>query len=154
MKFSIYSVLVLSLLAATLAQAQSDRSAEQQILPLMHEQMLAAKAHDTDRFLATYAHDSTLVFVINGQVIRGYDSLREQQLKWWSQGKSDVVYTQQAPPQFMQLGPKTVLVTAELASRRTLPDGKTSEGTFAVTSIWQRLSDGWRVVYAHESWTR
>jgi hypothetical protein len=28
------------------------------------------------------------------------------------------------------------------------------EGTFAVSAIWRRLPDGWRVVYAHESSSR
>ncbi|HXN65401.1 MAG TPA: hypothetical protein VN862_08720 [Candidatus Acidoferrales bacterium] len=76
MKRSIYVALLLSLSLPAIAQAQS--SAEREILTLVHEQRLAANAHDTDRFLATYLHASTLVFVIDGRVIRGFDSLREQ----------------------------------------------------------------------------
>jgi hypothetical protein len=64
---------------------------------LLHEQALAADAHDTDRFLAAFLHDDSLIFVINGQLIRGFNSLHEQQLKWWNNGKSDVIYTQLAP---------------------------------------------------------
>lgn len=115
---------------------------------------LAASAHNTDRFLATYLHAPTLVFVIDGRVVRGFDSLREQQLKWWNQRKSDVIYTEQAPPQFVGIGRNAILVTERLASRRTGPDGKPTEGTFAVTSVWQHFRDGWRVSYAHESLTR
>jgi hypothetical protein len=35
-----------------------------------------------------------------------------------------------------------------------LPDGKPSDGKFAVTTIWQQLPAGWRVIYCHESWMR
>jgi len=151
MRFSTYAVLFLSLFAATFAQAQADRPAEREMLRLLQEKMLAANAHDTDRFLALFVHDETLVFVINGQVIRGFDSLHELQLKWWNQGKSDVVYSEQAPPEFLWLDRKTVLVTEQLASRRTSPDGRPSEGKFAVTGVWRHSREGWRVIYAHES---
>ncbi len=149
----IYPVLFLTF-AAAFSQAQSDRSVEQQILPLLHQQMLAANAHDTDAFLATYVHDASLIFVINGQVIRGFDSLHEQQLKWWNNGKSDAVYTEQSPPEFIRLGSRMMLATQQMASHRTLADGKPSDGKFALTTIWQQLPAGWRVIYCHESWTR
>ncbi len=152
MKRSLYAVVLFTLCLAIIALAQS--SAEREIRPLVQEQGLAANAHDTDRYLATFLHSPTLVFVINGRVIRGFDSLREQQLKWWKEGKSDVVYTELAPPEFVSLGKDSVLVTEQLASRRTGPDGKPMEGKFAVTSLWQHLREGWRVTYAHESWER
>jgi ketosteroid isomerase-like protein len=152
MKRSASAVLVFSLLVPGLALAQS--SAEREILPLIHEQMLAANAHDTDRFLATYLHAPTLVFVIDGRIIRGFDDLREQQMNWWKNGKSDVVYSDAAPPEFVSLGENSVLVTQQMTSRRTGTDGKPAEATFAVTSIWQHVRDGWRVTYAHESWPR
>ena len=113
--------------------------------------MVAANAHDTDRFLTTFFHDASLIFVINGEVIRGFDNLHERQLKWWNYGKSDATYTEQTPPDFVGLNSKTVLVTQQLASHRTIPDGKPSEGKFVVTTIWRRLPAGWRVIYCHES---
>ncbi|HEY2469328.1 MAG TPA: nuclear transport factor 2 family protein [Terracidiphilus sp.] len=154
MKLGIYPILALVLFVPVLSQAKSEPSIEQQILPLLNKQMLAANAHDTDAFLATYSHDVSLVFAVNGEVIRGFENLREQQLKWWNNGKSDVVYSEPAPPEFLRLGSETVLVTQQLASHRTLPDGKPSDGRFAITSIWQRLPAGWRVIYCHESWMR
>jgi hypothetical protein len=75
-----YPVLALCLFAVTFLQAQSKFSAEQQILPLLNEQMVAANAHDTDGFLAMYVHDASLILAVNGQVIRGFDNLHEQQL--------------------------------------------------------------------------
>jgi hypothetical protein len=32
---------------------------------------------------------ASLIFVINGEVIRGFDNLHEQQLKWWNHQNSD-----------------------------------------------------------------
>lgn len=152
MKRSICALVLLTFSLPSLVQAQS--SAERAILPLLQQQTLAANAHDTDRFLATYLHAPTLTFVIDGRVVRGFDTLREQQLKWWKEGKSDVVYTELAPPEFLRLGKNSILVTQQFASRRTGPDGKPTEGKFAVSSVWQHLREGWRVTYAHESWVR
>jgi ketosteroid isomerase-like protein len=116
--------------------------------------MVAANAHDTDSFLATFLHDASLVFVINGEVTRGFDNLHEQHLKWWNQGKSGATYTERTPPDFISLSSKAVLVTQQLASHRMMPDGKPSEGKLVVTTIWRRLPAGWRVIYCHESHAR
>lgn len=154
MRRTIGVLLLICLLVATGAQAQSRPSAAQQILPLLHEQMVAANAHDTDRFLASFLHDTSLLFVINGEVIRGFDNLHEQQIKWWNRGNSDATYTEQTPPDFNSLSSKMVLVTQQLASHRTMPDGKPGEGKLVVTTIWRRYPAGWRVIYCHESHAR
>ncbi|HET7649222.1 MAG TPA: nuclear transport factor 2 family protein [Gammaproteobacteria bacterium] len=129
-------------------------SARRQIQPILDQMAIAANAHDTDRFMAAYLRRPTLVFVINGEVIHGWDALHEQQLKWWRNGKSDAVYTQTGPTEFEQIGSGMVVTTRTLDSRRTLPDGRKSTGSFAVTDIWQKLPQGWRIVYSHESWVR
>jgi hypothetical protein len=53
---------------AGFCQSTAAPSAAQQIEPLLHDQTLAAKAHDTDRFMATYWHDPGLIFVVNGAI--------------------------------------------------------------------------------------
>ncbi len=146
--------LLASLFLTGLARTQFISSMADQILPLLNEQFLAANAHDTDRFLATYLHSPELVFIANGQIIRGWDNLREQQLKWWKNGKSDVVYAQQSQPEITSLDAQTVLVTQQMTSHRTSPDGKPSDATFIVSTIWRKLPVGWRVTYGHESWVR
>lgn len=55
------------------SESQSKASAKDQILPLLREQMLAANAHDADRFLATYLRSAELIFIANGQILRGWD---------------------------------------------------------------------------------
>lgn len=148
------SLFVFWIFVACFSQAQSLSSAKGEILPLLADQQSAANAHDTDRFLATYWHDAALVFVENGVLIRGWDDLHDQQLKWWKNGTSDVVYTERHPPEFIRLGPQCVLVTLQVASHRTMPDGKPRDGRFVVTTIWHHLPAGWRVTYGHESWER
>ena len=127
---------------------------EQQLRSVVDASERAANAHDTDAYMAFYRKSPALVFVINGHLIRGWNALHAQQAIWWKQGKSDVVYTASAAPEFDTLAPDTVLVTQQLASRRTGADGKPSLGTFVVSSVWKRLPEGWRIVYAYESWAR
>ncbi len=86
-------IFLASLSVTAFSQAGSKLPVKDQLLPLLAEQMLAARGHDVDRFLATYVHSQDLIFVENGKIIRGWDSLRGQQLKWWRNGKSDVVYS-------------------------------------------------------------
>lgn len=124
---------------------------QQQIRALLREMDVAANAHDTDRFMAPFLHAKSLVFVINGVVIHGWDVLRDQQLQWWRNGKMDVVYTPQGDPEFMILKPDLMAVTRVFTSSRTGPDGHASQSTFAVSMIWQKLPGGWRIVYDHES---
>lgn len=143
------------MLAPVIVCAQADAATSvavrRQIEPLLHEQMLAVNAHDTDRFMAAYLHDASLVFVFNGTLYNGWDNLEAQQLKWWNNGKSDVVYSQRGPSEFTVLSPTIAVVMNPLESRRTLPNGETSMGEFAVTMVWQKRSNGWKIVQAHES---
>lgn len=142
--------LACAMLAAR-AHGQSAPAAQREIEPLLAQQMEAANAHDTDRFLTSYLHDSTFVLVFNDQVIHGFTAVREQQLKWWNNGKSDVVYSERAPSELTVVSPSVVLVTQQLSSKRTLPSGETRGGDFVATTVWQRRPEGWRVVEAHES---
>lgn len=138
---------------STRAQQTQDQlaTAKSEILPLFKEMEAAANAHDTDRHLALYAHTPSLQFVINDQLIVGWNALREKQQQWWKNGKTDVVYQLSAPPDFMMLAPDAVVVTFFLTSHRTLPDGTPQDTRFGISSIWKKLPEGWRIIYAHES---
>jgi uncharacterized protein (TIGR02246 family) len=125
-----------------------------QIEPLLAEMLVAANAHDTDRFLAAYLHDSTLVLVFNGVVTTGFTRVRALQLKWWDNGKSNVGYRKRGPTGFRVLTPDIVLATDTLASTRTDSAGVVHTGEFAVTMVWERRPEGWRIVHAHESTVR
>ena len=127
---------------------------DQAIRPLLDEMTVAANAHDTDRFLATYLHQPALVFVFNGEVIRGLDSVRTLQLKWWNNGKSDVVYSERDQAQITALTPDIAIAVQAMKSQRTLPSGEVSSGNFAITQVWQKRPEGWRIIQVHESTAR
>lgn len=124
---------------------------QREIEPLLTEMMSAANAHDTDRFLAPYLRGPALVFAFNGTVTSGWDNVRALQLKWWNNGKSDVAYTYVGQPAFTVMGPRVAAVTTRMSSRRMLPSGEASTGEFAVTMVWQKRDEGWRIVQVHES---
>lgn len=147
------AIWILVVLACSSVQAASP-SPREQVQPLVDATERAANAHDTDAYMALFQKSPNLVFAIDGRIVRGWEALHAQQLIWWKNGKSDVVYAATAAPEFDTLASDTVLVTQPLSSRRTGTDGKPSIGTFVVTSVWKHLPEGWRIVYAHESWAR
>jgi len=151
MKTIVWATTVFTLVAAGGARAQAAPSPEAQIAPLLDSQLVAANAHDTDRFLKTFVQDSTLVQVFNGEVTLGYPAIRALQLRWWQNGRSDVVYRRAAPPSFLVLDAGAVVVTEPLTAERTGADGRVVRRTIAVTMVWQRRPEGWRVAYQHES---
>ncbi|MGH8291716.1 MAG: YybH family protein [Steroidobacteraceae bacterium] len=154
-EFSTLAATVAALLCAGGVRAQTTPATPKQaILPVMAKMLVAARAHDTDAFMVPMVREPSLVFAINGEVIRGWDALHAQQLKWWSNGKSDWKYTQDGAPGFMALGPDVEIVTWPFTASGTLPGGKTSTSAFVVTYVWQRLPQGWRIVYGHESWAK
>jgi ketosteroid isomerase-like protein len=138
----------------SLLSAEADQAADaarNEIAPLFAEMQAAANAHDTDRHLAFYAREPSLLFVINDEAIHGWEALREKQLQWWNNGKSDVVYTQVGEPDYRLVAPGLVMLTHFLKSRRTLPDGETRHTGFGISALWQKRPEGWRIIYAHES---
>lgn len=126
----------------------------QEIRPLLDAMMVAANVHDTDRFLTAYLHQSDLVFVFNGEVIMGIDSVRTLQLKWWNNGKSDVLYAEREPAQITALTPDIAITVQAMKSQRTMPSGEMSSGAFAITQVWQKRVEGWRIIQVHESTVR
>ena len=154
-KFVSVAVMAFVGLAGGSACAQSAASpAEQAIRPVMAKMFKAANAHDTDAFMAAMVHNPKLVFAINGEVIRGWDALHAQQMKWWKNGKSDAKYVQNGAPAFMAIGLDVEIVTWPLVGSGTAHSAKAATSDFVVTYVWQRLPQGWRIVYGHESWKK
>jgi len=135
------------------ASASELTAARAQIRPLFREMLAAANAHDTDRHLAAYEHSPKLLFVVNDQVIHGWDALRTQQLQWWQNGKSDAVYELVGAPEYMMPAPGVVVQTYFLDSHRSDASGSTRGARLGVTDVWRRGPEGWRIIYAHESVT-
>jgi ketosteroid isomerase-like protein len=113
----------------------------------------AANAHDVDRHLGFYAHNDSVIFIFNGEPTIGWEAIRNKQREVWRNGASDVVYTMQGKPTFLVPASGLVVTTIFLKSCRTTPEGQITDGEFAVSSLWQRRPEGWRVIYSHESTT-
>lgn len=152
--FVVAAMIYVGLSAGSAWARSSSSEAEQAIRPQMAKMFLAANAHDTDAFMATMVRRPDLIFAINGEIIRGWNALHTQQLKWWNNGKSDAKYAQDGTPGFMALGPNVEIVTWPLSASGTLPNGKPFTSAFVVTYVWQRLPQGWRILYGHESWKK
>jgi len=145
-------VLTLLIPAAATAQPADDlASARAEITPLFTEMQAAANAHDTDRHLAFYAREPSLLFIINDQRIIGWEALRDKQRQWWNDGKTDVIYTQVGQPEYRMPGPGLVMLTHFLTSHRSLPSGETRVTGFGISALWQKRPEGWRIIHAHES---
>ena len=148
----------LSVMAAYSAPAADEPSAAEraraEVAKSLADMGAAANAHDVERHVGFYAHDPEVTLIFNGVPIVGWEAIRDQQREWWKDGKTDVVYTMQGKPDYRVLGPTVVVTTLLMKSRRTGPGGEVSEGAFAVSDVWQKRAEGWRVIYGHESTTR
>jgi ketosteroid isomerase-like protein len=111
----------------------------------------AANAHDVERHVGYYAHIPNVTLIVDGDRLLGWDTIRDKQKEWRNNGKTDVVYQIQGAPEVLALAPKVVVTTLLMKAHRTLPSGEVKDGRFAVSSIWQKRPEGWKVVYSHES---
>lgn len=152
--FAVITMGCVALFAGGACAEPATSAAEQAIRPQMAKMFEAANAHDTDAFMAAMVRRPDLIFAINGEIIRGWNALHAQQLKWWNNGKSDAKYAQNGAPEFMALGPNAEIVTWPLVGSGTAHSGTAITSDFVVTYIWQRLPEGWRIVYGHESWKK
>ncbi|MGA8038097.1 MAG: nuclear transport factor 2 family protein [Candidatus Acidiferrales bacterium] len=149
---AVVAIASLSVLFAAVVSARSKpTSPEAELRPLIDQLEVFANAHDVDKFMAFYARDPNLIAAFNGTEIRGFEELCRQQAKWWNEGKTDVVYTRRAEPQFTPLAGGGEVVTLFEQSRRTLADGTIANNVAAISLVWEKLPEGWRIVYSHES---
>jgi hypothetical protein len=127
-----------------------------EIMPLFEAMQAAANVHDAEAHLAYFIRSPDLTFVVNGRQIRGRDNLLDQQKRWWPGGR--IPPTDQASPPYRLLegpafepfGPRLAMVTFVLDARRLYPD-RVTRRPLAVSQLWQKRPEGWRIVYAHES---
>jgi ketosteroid isomerase-like protein len=114
----------------------------------------AANAHDVDRHVNYYARVPNVTLIVDCDQLVGWDTIRDKQKEWWDNGKTDVVYELQGAPEVLQLAPDVVVTTLMMKSHRSVSGGDLKEGRLAVSSIWQKRPEGWKVVYSHESTAR
>ena len=109
--------------------------------------------HDLAFAVITSLLDPSTELIFNGEPIVGWDAIYAKQREWWQNGKTDVVYVPRGRPDVRLLSPDLAVTTLLMKSTRTMPDGSIKEGNFAVSAIWKKRPEGWRILYAHESTT-
>ena len=127
---------------------------QREIAPLLEDLFASANAHDADRHVALYWRDAALIFIVNGEIIRGWDAYREVQRKWWDDGRATGTYVLVGGPAYEALDDDCGLTTFAMRARSKSPDGRIGERQIVFTGLWRRRPEGWRIVYAHESSTR
>lgn len=135
------------------AEEQAMPSTEQ-LQPLLEEMLLAANAHDTDRFMAVYANSPALVVTFDDMTMHGWKTVRDQQLEWWNGGTSDAVYRLRAAPTVTPISEDVIATLQSMDVTSTAPDGTKATMQVVATSVWRKLPEGWRIVLAHESLIR
>jgi uncharacterized protein (TIGR02246 family) len=114
----------------------------------------AANAHDTDRFMHWYLHDNSLVITFDGDTMRGWQAIRDQQLAWWENGKSKAVYSEEQRPEITMQGADVATTVQWLKVNGPTLDSKAKPARLVVTSVWKQRPEGWRIVLGHESLRR
>jgi uncharacterized protein (TIGR02246 family) len=127
------------------------RSVPDELNPLLEEMLSAANAHDTNRFMAAYVPDESLIVTFDDMTMRGWKAVRDQQFEWWNGGESDAVYSLRSVPEIKVIGPDVAATLQSMDVSSTGPNGVKSTVSVVATSIWKKLPEGWRIVLAHES---
>jgi ketosteroid isomerase-like protein len=121
------------------------------VRPLLAELEASANAHDTDRHMGLYAREPSLTFVFNGEIVRGWDQLRQLQCQWWSDDKPRGGYKYLDGPIIEALGDDAGVTTLLIAAEKKAADGSVVAKTLAYSALWRRFPEGWRITLAHES---
>jgi ketosteroid isomerase-like protein len=124
---------------------------ESAVQPLLAELAASANAHDADRHMAVYAREPSLTFVFNGQIVRGWDQLREWQHRAWNDGNAKGSYRYAGSPIVEALGNDCGHTIALIAATKEADGGSSVERILAHSALWRRRPEGWRIVFAHES---
>jgi ketosteroid isomerase-like protein len=137
--------------SSTVFAAPPPVSVKEQLQPLLAEMLLAANAHDTDRFMAAYAHNQMLIVTFDDTTIHGWQAVRDQQLQWWDNGRSTGIYTENSAPEVAVINDTVVSTLQSMTVTDTAPDGAKRTARLVATSVWKKLPEGWPIVVAHES---
>jgi ketosteroid isomerase-like protein len=131
------------------APRASDVAVTDTIRRLMAELDQAASALDVNRFMSHFLRDSSLVYGVAGTARRGWAEVERSHRESWS--RLAEASFRLGDPAITVLAPDAAVATSVGEARLTRKDGSTGGGPFAVTAIWRRLPEGWRIVQMHES---
>lgn len=130
-----------------------------EIMPSFKAMQAAANLHDADAHVAFFAKDPKLIFMVGDKRIIGWQAVLDQQRKWWPGGRirpgsgAEIPYKLTAGPDIIVLDPQSALLSFMLDAPTTNAAGARVDRTLAISQLWQKRPEGWRVIYAQESAT-
>jgi len=80
--------------------------------------------------------------------LRGWDAILNEQRKWWSDKNSGIKFEEGRPPVIVSQG-RDVATSIQWLNV-TSPETE-KPNRLVIISVWRKLSEGWRVVLAHET---
>lgn len=138
-------------IAITLAICSSSveaRTSEDQVRDAIAGMMSAAGKLDADEFMRSYWQSPSLAITFDGETLRGWDAILNEQRKWWSDKNSGIKFEEGRPPEIVSQ--ERDVATSIQWLNVTSPETE-KPNRLVITSVWRKLSEGWRVVLAHET---
>jgi uncharacterized protein (TIGR02246 family) len=125
---------------------QADRAAIQSVLDAQQQ---AWNRGDVDAFLTGYWHSPDLTFSGNNGVARGWDGVLARYKKNYPD-RAAMGHLDFSELEFHFLGPDAALVLGRWHLQRDpIKGGGDVGGVFSL--VWQRFSDGWKIIHDHTS---
>ncbi len=102
---------------------------------------------DLDGFLDSYLRSKEVVYVVNGEVFRGYDAIRARYVKRYGETKSSMGQLYLTELEITDMGDKHALCSGKftVVHHRHVP----IYGRF--TLIFIKAKEGWKIIYDHSS---
>ena len=138
---------LLLLLTASPAIAQARNAADEVHAEILSMESAAAKL-DADEFMRSYWQSPALTITFDGETMRGWETILNEQRKWWSDKSAGIKFSEQRPPEIVQQG-DGVVTSVQWMAITSVRDKAPSR--LVITSVWKKLPQGWRIVLAHES---
>jgi ketosteroid isomerase-like protein len=144
------TAIALLLPVASFASAGQAQTAEMQVQRAISKMNVAAAQLDADQFMAWYWNSPALTITFDGQTMRGWQHILDEQRKWWSDKNSGIKFAEQRPPEITPQRPD--LVTS-IQWMTVAAENSKKPSQLVITSVWKKRPEGWRIVLAHESLT-
>ncbi len=118
------------------------------IVSLFSQLMESSNQHDVDKHLSFYLNSPELIFILNTDIIRGWDNLRDKQTIWWKNADDQYEFHDL---RITFLSDTAMSTIANLSSEYTDEKGKKAHADFAFSATWLKRKSGWRIATAHET---
>ncbi len=122
---------------------------EKQILGQWNQAIASVGKLDADAWLANFSTTHFLAHLFSGQIILSRQEYLETVKGWWSGlSKFEVTPTK---VKVTILSPTLALLDATSDAARTTRDNAVSQAKHAVSVVYQKEANAWKIIHIHES---